>query len=232
MTTPANRLVIFDCDGTLSDGQHMITKSMHMCFDRAGIPRASDDAVRGIIGLSLREAMEHLLPDMETKDHLALSESYKTSFFDLRESGAFEMEPLYPGTEKALMALEQAGYLLAVATGKSLRGLERVLGQHGLRDMFISLQTADHHPSKPHPSMIQTAIMDAGSRPEDAVMIGDTTYDIIMAKNAGVQSIGVDWGYHNAQELTANGAVTIASDYSDLPSMVDALLSEKETVHV
>ena len=219
-----NKVIIFDCDGTISDGQHMIVDSMNLCLDRFGMDRLEHNDVRRIIGLSLNEAFAVLKPDLGDKDRLELVEGYKKAFFDLRASESFEAEPLYPGTEEVLRDLDRAGYVLAVATGKSLRGLKRVLGQHDLQDLFVSLQTADHHPSKPHPSMVKTAIQDAGSHPELAVVIGDTSYDMTMARLAGAHAVGVSWGYHDDHELTAAGAQTIADDFREIPAILGSLL--------
>lgn len=219
-----NKLVVFDCDGTLVDGQHSIIDAMELCFDRQGLKAPEKSASRSIIGLSLKEAMAELIPGENDQFYIHMADEYKKAFLDLRAANVNTVEPLYEGTLEALRELDGAGYLLAVATGKSMRGLERVLGTHAIADLFISLQTADTHPSKPHPSMIQTAILDAGSAPDHTVMVGDTSYDMLMAKSASVSGIGVSWGYHDDHILYENGAAKVLETYSQLPTLVKSML--------
>ncbi|MEE4349433.1 MAG: HAD-IA family hydrolase [Pacificimonas sp.] len=210
------RLAIFDCDGTLMDSQANIIAAMDACFDMNRLPPPAQNSTRRVVGLSLPQAMAMLVPDADDAFHAKMAEDYKTCFKKMRSDAALAHEPLYEGTLEVLGALEDAGWLLAVATGKSDRGLDHALEFHGIRNRFISLQTADRHPSKPHPSMIETAMRDAGAEVEASVMIGDTTFDMDMAANAGVQAVGVAWGYHAPDELTASGAATVANDYPQL----------------
>lgn len=219
-----NNLIVFDCDGTLVDSQHMIVDAMHTTFLRAKVGTVEDHAVRSIIGLSLEEAMANLLPDHESEKHIELAGLYKKVFYELRSRTSFEPDPLYKGTRDVLDQLSGAGYILGVATGNSNRGLQRVIDQHDLADLFVSLQTADGHPSKPHPSMIHTAMADAGAAPETTVMIGDTSFDMMMARNAGAHALGVTWGYHSVPELQESGAHHIATDYSQIPQIIKTLL--------
>jgi phosphoglycolate phosphatase len=120
-----------------------------------------------------------------------------------------------------LEELEASGWLLGIATGKSDRGLRHVLETHGLADRFVTLQTADRHPSKPHPAMVELAISEAGAAPETTVMIGDTSFDMIMAVNAGVRPVGVDWGYHDERELIDAGAEIVAATMGDLSGILN-----------
>lgn len=219
-----NKLVIFDCDGTLVDSQHMIIRSMQDTFDNAGLKPPSDQAIRSIVGLSLFEAIATLLPDGTGELHTSMTNDYKQIFYNRRTQQGAEPDPLYEGTREALIALDEAGYLLGVATGNSRRGLDRIFKEHNLTDFFVTLQTADGHPSKPHPSMIHTAIAEAGSGIEDAVMIGDTSYDMLMSVKAGTKTIGVNWGYHGEDELSASGAKHIASHFNQIPNMVRELI--------
>ena len=129
----------------------------------------------------------------------------------LRAAGRVE-EPLFDGVLDLLDALEGEGWLLAVATGKSDRGLRHCLESHDIHARFVSLQTADRHPSKPHPSMVEQAISDAGASPAATIVVGDTSFDMAMAVNAGATGIGVAWGYHDAAELLDAGAVAVAED--------------------
>jgi phosphoglycolate phosphatase len=217
-----NRLAIFDCDGTLVDSQINICTAMEDTFADAGLVPPSRDATRRVVGLSLTEAMKALLPDRPPEYHLALAESYKRAYQRLRGLGQVE-GPLYDGMIALIDALDSDGWLLAIATGKSDRGLDLCLDHHGLRSRFVTLQTADRHPSKPHPSMIERALAEAGAAPESSMMIGDTSFDMAMARAAGVTAIGVAWGYHDAQELRAAGADHIATHPLEILDLARAL---------
>lgn len=204
-----NRLAIFDCDGTLVDSGATIFAALKASFERNGIPVPPPSVSRRVIGLSLIEAMAALLPGETVERHLALAEEYKRAFMGLRVAGQVE-EPLFDGVLDLLDALEEGGWLLAVATGKSDRGLKHCLEQHDIQARFISLQTADRHPSKPHPSMVEQAIADAGASPEMTIVVGDTSFDMAMAVNARALGIGAGWGYHETAELLDAGAVGVA----------------------
>ncbi|MEN9718093.1 MAG: hypothetical protein RIQ99_971 [Pseudomonadota bacterium] len=203
------RLAIFDCDGTLVDGQAAVCAAMDAAFAGCGLPRPDRHQVRRIVGLSLPQAIRILLPDADDALRRDVDVTYRDAFRTARESGELN-EPLYAGIRELLDALRTAGWTLGVATGKAQRGLDHCLATHGLTGHFATLQTADYHPSKPHPSMIEQALADTLAAPADTVMIGDTQYDIAMAVNAGVRAIGVDWGYHTPTELIAAGATAIA----------------------
>ncbi|MES2097730.1 MAG: HAD-IA family hydrolase [Pseudomonadota bacterium] len=216
------KLAIFDCDGTLVDSQANICRALEESFIEARIAVPPRDAIRRIVGLSLVEAMRALIPEASDTDHRAIAEAYKQQFFKLRSSGAMADEPLYDGIADLIATLAEDGWLLGVATGKSDRGLAHVLGVHGLTDRFVTLQTADRHPSKPHPSMIDAAIAEAGGDVATTAMIGDTSYDMEMAINAGVRAVGVAWGYHPAHELVEAGAHSVATAVADLPQHLEA----------
>lgn len=220
------KLVIFDCDGTLVDSQHMIIGAMHETFADMGVAPVTDAAVRSIVGLSLEEAIAHLSPQAEPAHLAELVAAYKNTFYKLRVEQEAGPDPLYAGTREVLTALNDAGYLLGVATGNSKRGLDRVIEEHDLCGMFVTLQTADGHPSKPHPSMIHTAIAEAGSSPEHTIMVGDTSYDMLMSVRAGSHALGVNWGYHGEDELEAAGAKHIASEYSEVPALVKSWVGD------
>ena len=160
-----------------------------------------------------------LLPEESAERHAQLSEDYKRAFWTLRSAGRVE-EPLFDGVLELLDALEAGGWLLAVATGKSDRGLRHCLEQHGIHARFVSLQTADRHPSKPHPSMVEQAIADADAAPETSIVVGDTSFDMAMAKSAGATGIGAGWGYHEAQELIDAGAVAVAERPLDVLTLM------------
>lgn len=210
------RLAVFDCDGTLVDSQANILLAMYDTFDTAGLPRPEAHDVRRGVGLSLIEIMRLLAPDAGPDRHARLAADYRQAFQQRRLDKRLDPEPLYPGVADGLVALSKAGWLLGVATGKSDRGLQLILAHHGLAHHFVTLQTADRHPSKPHPAMLLAALADAGCGTANAVMIGDTVFDIAMARNAGVRSVGVDWGYHDAHELHDAGAAVVVSTMAEL----------------
>lgn len=213
------KLAIFDCDGTLVDSQANICLAMEHAFDEAGMTPPSRHATRRIVGLSLVDAMRMLLPDAEAQVHVDMAERYKAAYLILRNNG-LEHEPLYDGIAALLSSMDESGWLLGVATGKSDRGLERCLDHHGIKGLFVTLQTADRHPSKPHPAMVYQALADAGVEAKDSVVIGDTVYDIHMGKAAGARTIGVNWGYHPVDELRGAGADAIAESMDELEALL------------
>lgn len=213
------RLAIFDCDGTLVDGQAGVVNAMEAAFAGAGLPLPERHQIRRAVGLSLPQAIRLLAPDLPEATRTELDRAYRDAFRAARESGAL-VEPLYDGMAELVVALAGSGWLLGVATGKSQRGLEHCLSIHSLAPYFCTLQTADHHPSKPHPAMIEAALAESGADRASTVMIGDTQYDMAMAANAGVRAIGVNWGYHTAPELYEAGARAIARDPAHLKELL------------
>jgi len=214
------RLAVFDCDGTLSDGQAAICAAMAQAFAESGLAAPDPHQVRRIVGLSLPGAIARLAPDHPPETHAQVVAAYKQAFFSARQRGLVH-EPLFDGITALLARLRGDGWALGVATGKSDRGLTGCLTTHGVIDLFVTLQTADRHPSKPHPSMLETAMAEAGAAPADTVMIGDTVYDIEMARSAGTRAIGVAWGYHAPHELLAAGAEAVAETPAHLGEMLD-----------
>ena len=213
------RLALFDCDGTLVDGQAGVVNAMEAAFAEVGLPAPDRHQVRRIVGLSLPQAIGLLAPQATERQRVAADAAYRDAFRAAREAGSL-VEPLYDGIAELIVTLAGDGWLLGVATGKSQRGLEHCLAMHGLSAYFVTLQTADNHPSKPHPSMIETALAETGVSPDNCVMIGDTAFDIAMAVNAGVRAVGVDWGYHTAQELRDAGAEAVAADPAHLKELL------------
>lgn len=214
------RLAIFDCDGTLSDGQAAVCEAVETAcaeLNLAAPPRAD---VRRIVGLSLPQAMRALFPDADSDTQRALVEAYKSAFRQARVSGQIH-EALFDGIPALLRRLHAAGWALAVATGKSDRGLANTLEANGLTGLFSALHTADRHPSKPHPAMALAAMEDTFAAPENTVMIGDTVFDMQMAQAAGVRAIGVAWGYHEAAELLEAGAIGIAETADELEALIN-----------
>ncbi|AEG47995.1 HAD-superfamily hydrolase, subfamily IA, variant 3 [Sphingobium chlorophenolicum L-1] len=216
-----NRLAVFDCDGTLVDSQHSICTAMIRAFEGERLAAPDRATILSVVGLSLPLAMARLLPEAGADYHEHLSESYKLAFQQLRRENAVS-EPLYPGIADLIRELDADGWLLGVATGKSDRGLRLCLTHHGIHAHFVTLQTADRHPSKPHPSMLLTAMAEAGAVPETTVMIGDTSFDIDMALTAGTRALGVGWGYHPPQDLIAAGAHSVAMDSAELRGHIHA----------
>jgi phosphoglycolate phosphatase len=218
---PRFRLVVFDCDGTLVDSQHAIVEAMGIAFRETGLEEPDPAAVRHVVGLVLEEAMARLLPGALPELHRQTAAAYRRAFRNLRNRPDHQ-EPLFEGVPAVLEALARSGTLLGIATGKSRRGLVATLEQHGLGDKFVTLQTVDDNPGKPAPDMLRRAMADAGTGPAETAMVGDTVYDIEMARNAGTAAIGVAWGYHAAEELAPH-ADAIAATPAALLSILSTL---------
>lgn len=212
------KLVVFDVDGTLVNSQAMIVGAMGAAFEAVGLAAPQRSDILAVVGLSLPVVITRLLPDDRKGQVDEVIEAYRDSFASRR----IEQEaPLYDGARACLDALgTRDDLLLAVATGKSRRGLDAMLDHHDLHGCFVTLQTADNHPSKPHPEMLLSACAEAGVAPKDSVMIGDTEFDMLMAASARTDAIGVCWGYHDAATLRAAG-VDVASDYPELQRLIE-----------
>lgn len=217
------KLVIFDCDGTLIDSQHNITAAMTHAFTGHGLAPPPAHKVLSVVGLSLTEAFAVLAPGATAEIRRSLAELYR----DAHAEGRLQRqdEPLYPGIRAAVDALAARGdVLLGIATGKSKRGVARLLEREGWHGTFLTIQTADDHPSKPDPSMIMAALAEAGVGSHAAVMVGDTSFDMAMARSAAVGALGVGWGYHQPELLSAAGAHRIISAGEELVAAIDSLL--------
>lgn len=224
--TERPRLIVFDCDGTLVDSQASIHAAMAYAWERHGLGAApAPEAVRRIVGLPLIEAIALLHPDGEPGDHRALDAHYREEFLRQR-TRPDHVEPLFEGAREALAAVRAAGFLTGVATGKSRRGLLATLDRHGLLDAFDVLKTADDGPGKPNPAILTDAMGELGVGASDTVMIGDTTYDILMARAAGAHALGVAWGYHPPEELHAAGAHGMLGAYGELAAGLERLWKE------
>lgn len=217
------RLVIFDVDGTLVDSQEMIYAAFTWAYNDAGLPVPPRDRALSFVGRSLELIFPELSPELDAETHAALTQGYRDAYFHIRkERGSNATSPFFPGARSALDALKAQDWtVLAVATGKSKRGLDKLIEGYGLEDYFLSQQTADHHPSKPHPAMVQACLAETGIAPDRAVMIGDTTYDIDMGRAAGVKTIGVSWGYHSVETLQADRVI---ETFDVLSSTIDELI--------
>jgi phosphoglycolate phosphatase len=223
------KLVIFDCDGTLVDSQHMICAAMRQAFEANNLSVPERERLLSIVGLSLPNAFRRLAEGSEGgADHPIdnLVACYRDAFAALRASPD-HLEPLYPGAREALVALAAREDLrLGIATGKSQRGVRAVLGRHGLDAHFVTIHTADDAPSKPHPGMVLDAMAATGAAPNETVVIGDTVFDVEMARAAGVRAIGVAWGYHQAQALLDAGAECVVTDFSEVAAAVDRVFAQ------
>jgi len=218
------KLVIFDCDGTLVDSADEICINMRITFEGLGIVWPGLEATRQCIGLSLPQTMAILHPEGTSQVHEQLSQAYRQSFY---QHGKAKKSPqvFFDGALETLGHLRQRDdILLAIATGKSQRGVTRMLESANIpRSAFVSVQTADDAPSKPHPAMVEQAMNEAGGiAGANTVMIGDASYDIEMARAAGVMALGVSWGYHDVDILRQSGAHKIMNNFNEL----DGILNE------
>ena len=212
------KLVIFDFDGTLVDSQHNIHKNMVEAFVQNDLDAPSLDDVRRIVGLKLEYAVAEMLPEgADWELACEVSDSFRDAFIKARQRPCFE-EPIFPGVREMLARLDTSDTLLAIATGKNLRGLKKSLDHHGFTDHFVTLKTADDGPGKPHPDILHQAMAENGVHPNETVMIGDTTYDIEMARAAGVAAVGVSWGYHADSSLIQAGAHIVVNSCEELPT--------------
>lgn len=215
------KLVIFDCDGTLVDSQHLIVACMGEAFASLGRPAPTREQTLSIVGLSLHEAFATLTAPDEPAIP-ALIEAYKNAFHAQRLKPD-NAEPLYEGARDVVEWLAGQGAVLGIATGKSQRGVRIVMTHHGLYERFSTIQTADDAPSKPHPAMIEQAMAAVGASPRETVMIGDTTYDLDMAHAAGVPAIGVSWGYHPRAVLAGLNPRAMVDRYAELPGVLESI---------
>jgi len=222
-------LVIFDLDGTLIDSAAIILGAQYETFERCGRVHPGREAGLGIVGLTLDVALARLAGLDEPDDQL--TETYRQVFNAMRvraETDPALAEPFFPGVEDMLETLAaRPGLRLGVATGKSRRGLDYIVERHGWQKLFVTLQSADDAPSKPHPGMILRAMSETGARPEQTAMVGDSSFDMEMAVAAGVAPIAVSWGFQPVATLQALGAKAVLSHCSELPGVLDRLLARE-----
>lgn len=213
-------LVVFDVDGTLVDSQADILASMGAAFAHAGRTAPAREDILSIVGLSLDHAIAQLSPGLDAATRGGMVDAYKAHYLTLRsEKGTPQSSPLYPHVREVLEALHAVPEtLLGIATGKSRRGLDKLVDGHDMRSLFVTMQCADDHPSKPHPAMLHAALSETGVPAQRAVMIGDTSFDMEMARAAGMLAIGVSWRYHDAQRL--KDAHLVIDDIRQLPGLL------------
>lgn len=215
------KLVIFDCDGTLVDSQHMILAAMNEVYGAHGMVVPPREMLLSVIGLSLPQAFEKLGNGATGFPVASMCNAYRASFQAMRAAQMDHLEPLYPGAADAVTGLaRRQDLVLGIATGKSRRGVRAVLARHGLLEHFITINTSDDAPSKPNPGMVIRAMSETGVAPSDTVVVGDTVYDVAMARAAGVAAVGVTWGYHPRDALAEAGAHAVIDSF---PALAPAL---------
>ncbi|KPF75615.1 haloacid dehalogenase [Brevundimonas sp. AAP58] len=221
-------LAIFDIDGTLVDSRASIFQAATEAARALGLPEPDYDRVRRIVGLSLPEALATLEPDLTPPELDRFVEGFRQCFHRLYAEG--HEEPLYPGATWLLRRLHRDGWRLSLATGQNRKGVARNLAREGWADLFVSSHCAEDGPGKPHPAMLNAALAAAACEPASAIMIGDTTHDIVMAINAGVRPQGVAWGFHTAEELWSAGAIDVAPDFDALEAALHRALVGEVTL--
>lgn len=218
------RLILFDVDGTLLDSIAQIHSAMESAFAAVARPTPPEQAVRGVVGLCLDHAMLRLDPTLTADMVAAATKSYREAFVSARARGAGEAAArLYPGARAALERLSRTETLLGVATGKGREGLECALDAHDLRRFFITTQTGSEAPGKPHPGMVERALSETGAEARNTLVIGDSPYDMAMARNAGARALGVAWGYGAPEALVEAGAEAVLTDFAALAPALEAL---------
>ena len=215
-------VLVFDWDGTLMDSEANIVACMDYAIRKHGIEPDTQHKLSRVIGLGLVEAVADLLPEHSTQLHEAVADTYRQRF--LADTNTASV--LFPGVIQTLQLLSQAGYQLSVATGKSRRGLDRDLRQTGLEQLFPVTRCADETFSKPHPQMLDEIKTDFDVDAEQMLMIGDTEFDLQMAKNAGVPSVGVSYGVHEVEQLRAHTPMTILDQINQLPEWLNSLTND------
>jgi phosphoglycolate phosphatase len=218
------KLAVFDIDGTLVDSRQNIARAAREAAAELGLPDPGYDAVRQIVGLSLREALGVLEPGLDEQGLDAFVGGFQASFTRMHSEPGYR-EPLYEGAQEILERLHRDGWKIAMATGNSRKGVGRLLENHNWADLFVSTHCADDGPGKPHPSMLLSAMAAVGAGPASTVMIGDTSHDMRMAVAAEVYGQGVSWGFHTTEEVLASGAAHVAHTFAELEAELDAFAS-------
>ncbi|WP_116364168.1 HAD family hydrolase [Parahaliea mediterranea] len=214
-------IVIFDWDGTLCDSVDGIVFAMRAAAEELSVAAPEAAAVRNIVGLGLPQAIGQLFPASVPDEQLALAQAYSRQYV-AATSGPV---PLFAGARELLDDLRGAGFELAVATGKSRRGLDRVLAGAGMSDFFDATRCADETASKPDPMMLHQILEERGRTAGQAVMVGDSEYDLAMARNAGMASIGVSFGVHSPERLQRHEPLAVVDQLSALLPLLEGALA-------
>jgi len=210
-------LVVFDWDGTLMDSTASIVSSIRAGCADLGLNVPSIEAARHVIGMGLSEALHYAVPELEEADYPKLAERYRFHYL------AHDQDlVLFDGVEDLLRDLREQSHLLAIATGKSRRGLNRVLEQTGLGVYFDATRCADESFSKPHPAMLLELMDELVAEPERTLMIGDTTHDLLMASNAGACAVGLSCGAHPVEQLEALGPLAVLDSVAEVGAWLRA----------
>ncbi|MGE4373033.1 MAG: HAD-IA family hydrolase [Xanthobacter sp.] len=218
-------LVLFDCDGTLVDSQHLIVSAMLDAHAMHGLTPPSRERLLSVVGLSLAEAFTDLAEGDARYPVEAMAEGYRTAFMRLRDNNP--PEPMFPNARQVLEDLRaRDDVLLGMVTGKARRGVDRVLAAHDMVGWFDTVQTADDAPSKPHPAMVLQAMQEMGARPEETIVVGDTAFDMAMARAAGAGALGVSWGYHPIEDLNRAGAQLLVHDFTQVPDALEQIAAQ------
>ncbi len=218
-----SKLAVFDLDGTLLDSRAAIGEAMARAFAALGLPSPPYEETRKIVGLSLAPALARLAPELPPARYGALAQAYRDAFVSMRKEKPYaEAESLYPGAAGLVRGLKEAGWILGVATGKARRGVDAFFDGHALRDYFDCAFCADDGPGKPDPHMLRCNMEAAGIAARDTMMIGDTSFDMAMARAAGAYAQGVSWGFHTVREIEEAGAHHIADDFAALTRQLSA----------
>lgn len=214
------KLAVFDVDGTLVDSRATIERAVQRGFAAIGLPPPPYDEIRQIVGLSLAPALQQLAPDLDANQKARLVEGYREAFAEFHRTPGFA-EPLYEGAAQTLARLKAEGWRIAMATGKSRRGVEAVIRMQGWADLFDSTHCGEDGPGKPDPAMLTAAMQALHAQPHETIMIGDTSHDMRMAKAAGARAQGVAWGFHTAEEVAAGGADEVSTTFAELNAALD-----------
>lgn len=210
-------LVVFDWDGTLVDSTTLIASAIQAACRDLAQPLPDDAAARFVIGLGFASAVRHVAPQLELADYPAFSAAYRAHYL----AGEADI-PLFGGVPEMLRDLDAAGYRIAVATGKTRAGLEHALARNGLHGRFHATRCADEGQPKPHPDMLLNLMAFLAATPERTLMVGDTTHDLDLARNAGAQGLAVGYGAHPAEALAAHGPLAVVDSVADLRAWLAA----------
>lgn len=205
-------LLVFDWDGTLMDSEARIVACIQAAIGDLGLEPREVASISNIIGLGLHEAISTLYPGSDNALHEAMTERYRYHFLTANPTRS----ELFAGAEETVRSLNEAGYMLAVATGKGRKGLDMVLEETGLGQYFLATRCADETFSKPHPQMLEELMDELGAEPAETLMIGDTEYDMQMATNARTHSLAVSYGVHEKARLLQHGPLHCLDDISEL----------------